>query len=305
MLPGGAMYLARLIIDLSAGITTLEAKAHVPSSDGSIIHFHPALDARKQAPTPDPTSRDPDMPVQNPNVAPAVPPPPQPPQPCSQQASLGALPEELLLRIIEFVYGPEVNLDHAYTFSDRHFMFRCLTLVDRRFNRLATPILYRVFATDENPFHEATRIAKTRRFVRSLRANPALIRHIKGICLYVAEMGHSLPAPDAFEIVTELVTLAPNTEFLRVNGGFSGYSKDNWGVIETALDHMSGLNCLNLSRQGWGPTLEEVVRGVQSSQTIERLSLNGVTADTSRTSESIVPEKVIAAFILDYVWEFG
>ncbi|OAA73613.1 F-box domain protein [Cordyceps fumosorosea ARSEF 2679] len=204
---------------------------------------------------------------------------------------LGHLPEELLLRIVEFVYGPDVELEQAYLLADRHAVFHALALVDRRFRRLATPLLYRVFATSENPFRERQRARKTALFLRALRDNPALREHVRGLCLYTAEGRDKYPSTELFAQVRELVTLVPETAFLHVNGGFDDFRTETLEIVGTAIVSMKRLRHLSLNRQGYGPTLEDVVREFRRSLDIRRLSLNGVTA-MMRVTGPIIHEKV-------------
>ncbi|XWX00004.1 hypothetical protein V2A60_008020 [Cordyceps javanica] len=203
---------------------------------------------------------------------------------------LSHLPEELLLRIADFAYGPDVDLDQAYILADRHAVFHALVLVDRRFNRIATPLLYKIFATSENPFRERQRIRKTALFLRALRENESLRAHVRGLCLYTAEGRDKYPSPDMFVRVKELVTLVPNTAFLHVNGGFDDFRRETLDVVSTAIVHMKHLRHLSLNRQGYGPTLEDVAEAFRLSWGIKRLSLNGVTAMTGVTSP-IIHEK--------------
>ncbi|KAJ3496348.1 hypothetical protein NLG97_g2720 [Lecanicillium saksenae] len=206
------------------------------------------------------------------------------------QIRLGHLPEELLLRIVDFTYGPDVDLDDVYLLADRHGVFYSLALVDRRFNRLATPVLYKVFATSENPFRERQRLHKTELFLRTLKENPSLGVHIRGLCLYTAEGRDKYPELDVFDWVKELVTLAPNTTFLHVNGGFDDFRGESLEIIGTAIVNMRRLRHLSLRRQGYGPTLQDVAEGLRRSWGIQSLSLNGVTAMTGITSP-IIHEK--------------
>lgn len=207
---------------------------------------------------------------------------------------LSRLPEELLLRILEFAYGPDVNLDHAYILADRHSVFHALALVDRRCNRLATPLLYKVFATSENPFRERQRIRKTVLFLRALKENASLRTYVRGLCLYTAEGRDKYPALHMVDRVKELVTLVPNTSFLHVNGGFDDFRSDTLEIVSTAIVNMRHLRHLSMHRQGYGPTLQDVAEAFRRSWGIKRLSLNGVTAMTGVTAP-IIHEKVYRA----------
>ncbi|OAA81991.1 F-box domain protein [Akanthomyces lecanii RCEF 1005] len=206
------------------------------------------------------------------------------------QTRLGHLPEELLLRIVDFAYGPDVDLDHAYILADRHGVFHALALVDRRLNRLATPLLYKVFATSENPFRERQRIRKTELFLRALKENALLRAHVRGLCLYTAEGRDKYPSLDVFDRVKELVTLVPNTHFLHMNGGFDDFRSQTLDIVSTAIVNMRHLRHLSLNRQGYGPTLQDVAEAFRRSWGVKRLSLNGVTAMTGVTSP-IIHEK--------------
>lgn len=203
------------------------------------------------------------------------------------QTRLGHLPEELLLRIVDFAYGPDVELDHAYILADRHAVFHALALVDRRLNRLATPLLYKVFATSENPFRERQRIRKTELFLRALRENALLRSHVRGLCLYTAEGRDKYPSLDVFDRVKELVALVPNTHFLHVNGGFDDFRTQTLDIVSTAIVNMRHLRHLSLNRQGYGPTLQDVAEAFRQSWGVKRLSLNGVTAMTGVASPTI------------------
>lgn len=187
----------------------------------------------------------------------------------SVQTRLGHLPQELLLRIVDFAYGPDVDLDHAYILADRHAILHALALVDRRLNRLATSLLYKVFATSENPFRERQRIRKTELFLRALRENALLRSHVRGLCLYTAEGHDKHPSLDVFDRVKELVTLVPNTHFLHVNGGFDDFRTQILDIVSTAIVNMRHLLHLSLNKQGYGPT---AITGVTSPTIHEKVS---------------------------------
>lgn len=225
------------------------------------------------------------------------------PTPARVPIRLSHLPEELLLRIVDFTYGPDVDLESVYLLADRHGVFHSLALVDRRFHRLATPLLYKVFATSENPFRERQRIRKTELFLRALKENPRLGTHLRGLCLYTAEGRDKYPSTEVFDWVKEMVTLAPNTTFLHVNGGFDDFRADVLEIVGIAIVHMKRLRHLNLRRQGYGPTLQDVAEGLRQSWGIEKLSLNGVTAMTGITSPLIL-EKVRTLVLREAVTTF-
>lgn len=170
--------------------------------------------------------------------------------------SLGNLPEELLIQIIdystleEFCYTPR---DHLYRIKRVYSGLTSLSLVCHRFHRLATPFLYQGISlcdghphsSDNKEYSIVPPCPRVLALHRVLRDNPPL----RSMCLDL-EMVFDDEAEitdEDFRVANDLVSWLGRTQSLRLYGGFpyegayTGYRANTLGLICNANRSMTNL----------------------------------------------------------------
>ncbi|KAJ5408338.1 hypothetical protein N7509_002221 [Penicillium cosmopolitanum] len=174
----------------------------------------------------------------------------------TSRPSLGNLPEELLVQIIEystlegFCYIPR---DHVYRIRRVYSDLTSLSLVCHRFHRLATPFLYQGISlydghphsSDNKEYSIVPPCPRALALHRVLRDNPPL----RSMCLDL-EMVFDDEAEitdEDFRVANDLVSWLGRTQSLRLYGGFpwggsdSGQRENTLGLIYYATRSMTNL----------------------------------------------------------------
>ena len=197
-----------------------------------------------------------------------------------------ALPKEVILSIFEEVLSQ--SPDDYWDRCPRVRMKSALTLVDRRFNHIAIPILYRDISLQGNG--ESNKYNKLRRLHWALQTNKYLRQHIRTLKMNIGEYSVEQWHDSYFSMAQDLCSWASSTVILDVHGGFRSYKTETWALIDTAASNMPLLKELSLSRSSYGFTLRQLVQHVAHFNALETLSLHGVGRVDSRVSELISPE---------------
>lgn len=201
-------------------------------------------------------------------------------------ARFTVVPNEVILSIFGQVLSQAS--DDYWDQCTRVRMKSALTLVDRRFNSIAIPILYRDISLQGNG--ESSKYNKLRRFHRALQVNTCLRQHVRTLEISIGEYSMEQWRESYFSMAQDICSWASSTVRLEIHGGFRSYNKETCALIDTSALNMPHLRELSLSRSYYGLTLPQLVQHVAHFNALESLSLHGVTCEDPRVSELIAPE---------------
>lgn len=196
------------------------------------------------------------------------------------------LPNEVILSIFKEVLCQAS--DNYWDQCTRVRMKCALTLVDRRFNRIAIPFLYRDISLQGNG--ESSKYNKLRRFHWALQAHTYLRQHIRALEMSIGEYSVEEWRESYFSMAQDICSWVSSAAKLEIHGGFRSYSRETWALIDTASLNMPLLRELSLSRSYYGLTLPQLVQHAAHFNALETFSLHGVTGADPRVSELIAPE---------------
>jgi hypothetical protein len=170
------------------------------------------------------------------------------------------IPDELLSEIIAFAITPP-HYEWPRNYYGRAL---ALTKVCQRLNRLVQPHLYHSIHF-ENSCSFVPPCLPTRRFYRTLKADPSLGRFCKELKIYVSDIPGVKSIHD-YDLANELLCWLPNVTSFDLQGGFNGANGPAlWAMVQRAVKHMPLIRHVSICR--------EDVAGLLMTPIIEHLNL--------------------------------
>ena len=189
---------------------------------------------------------------------------------CSN-ARILCLPDELLCDILELSCSPE---RYAKRCLAEYCNARTLMLVCQRFHLIARPILYRniqsAYRTELVPSSQAVR-----QLHRSLSENQSLRAHCRDLKVHVPDIGAGPSRTDSSRIANDIVSWCTNVRVFSMWGGFDKDPIGTWALIGRAIESMSYLEQLHLSRESWNLCVERLF-DIPESPRLATMCIHGI-----------------------------
>ncbi|KAI2464468.1 hypothetical protein F4781DRAFT_70353 [Annulohypoxylon bovei var. microspora] len=192
-----------------------------------------------------------------------------------------SLPDELILAILEFA---------ILSFEVPHYpTARALTMACRRFNGLATPLLYKYLHFDL-PFKPKSRAL--------LRIDTSHLLHCRELHVRCSDMNGAMTNTD-WQITGDFLTKCTKVRRLSIHGGYTRHGVELWPLTMNLLANMPVLQHLSLARQYWGLLLPRVKKYIVSTS-LRHLSINGVSESKEAPRWKSMPASFTELRLSDY-----
>jgi hypothetical protein len=151
--------------------------------------------------------------------------------------------------------------------------------VCRRFNRIATPLLYHT-AVFENSCGIVPPCLPARKFHRTVHENPMLRPYVKAVKLYIEDL-HDIRSLDEYDIANDFMIWFPNVTSFELQAGFAnGKRKYTWPMIAEGVKHMPLIREISLHREDFdGLLICEVIQNL-NIPSLRKLDISGMSGYT-------------------------
>jgi hypothetical protein len=184
---------------------------------------------------------------------------------------ISRIPNELISEILTLV---AVRPSHEWP---RNYYGRVLPLVTvcKRFNRIATPLLYHT-AVFENSCGIVPPCLPARKFHRTVQENPILRPYVKAVKLYIEEF-HQIKSLGEYDIANDFMTWFPNVTSFQLQAGFAnGKRKYTWPMIAKGMKHMPFMREISLCREDFdGLLICDVIENL-NIPSLRKLKIHGL-----------------------------
>jgi hypothetical protein len=187
------------------------------------------------------------------------------------EAFILRIPNELISKILSLV-----TVRPPYEWP-RNYYGRILPLVTvcRRFNRIASPLLYHT-AIFENSCGIVPPCLPARKFHRTVHENPMLRPYVKTLKLYIRDLHHILSL-DEYDIANDFMVWFPNVTSFKFQAGFAnGKRKYTWPMIAKGVKHMPSIREISLHREDFdGLLICDVIENL-NIPSLRKLEIGGM-----------------------------
>jgi len=161
------------------------------------------------------------------------------------------IPDDILVEILRV--ASHVTPDRKTPGHELYETAARLALVCRRFNRIATPLLYWQInincQVDSITNWSLLTAAAAKKLHRSLRRQPNLWSYCRRLTIHAAGAEHAEPGSNISYIANDFVTWLTAARYLSISY-LSPRNEGAWSLVRTALEHMTNLVALDLQCDG-------------------------------------------------------
>jgi hypothetical protein len=199
------------------------------------------------------------------------------------EAFIFRLPEEILLRVLEFT-TTHVDCWGALCYGCRHSRnyrgIKTLLCVCRSFHRIASPLLFHTLSFISYRRQLVPPSRSVQRFHRQLKTDPSRGRHCRALAVTIDDITSKPKTKGDFDIANDLASWFTQVRCLRIHGGFER-GQYTWDWIRNVVQHMPMVDHLAISREGWGLHLDPIIQNL-NFPFLTKLDIHGVSAARSR-----------------------
>lgn len=186
-----------------------------------------------------------------------------------------SMPDEILLRIMKFACEAEEisneQVQYPTGFWDRYTkVCHSMALVDRRFHRIVTPLLYYYVCIDA-PYNYINEYwPRVSNLYRTVKETPALRVHVRRLEIYFP--GPAITENTSFLHELRFIALwLPNLAFLATLDGDAEYVME---LIVDTLANLSSLTCLSINGLDGDLDIGSIFTTLNGSCMIDKLAID-------------------------------